>query len=160
MDFLEKNLEDIIFETDNKTLHSRGLFIEGKKRRQIRLGNYGIADIITHRIKRTYLSENYTEPSLLFNVLELKKDKIDAGTLLQATRYCKGLERYIQQRKPLLDLEFKVTLIGKEVCHSDFIYLADIMHNLNVYTYKYEFDGIRFRNESRYFLSEEGFNNG
>lgn len=49
MNFLEKNLEDIIYETNNKYLRERGLFINGIKKRQLRIGNYGIADIVTFK---------------------------------------------------------------------------------------------------------------
>ena len=49
MSFLEKDLEDIIFETDNDLLFEHGLFIDGQKKRQVRIGNYGIADLITCR---------------------------------------------------------------------------------------------------------------
>jgi hypothetical protein len=55
MNFLEKNLEDIIFETHENKLRDRGLEISGKKLRQLRIGNYGIADMITYtRIKKYF----------------------------------------------------------------------------------------------------------
>ena len=46
MKFLEKDLEEIIFETSNKELNERGLFVYGKKYRQLRIGNYGVADLV------------------------------------------------------------------------------------------------------------------
>lgn len=51
-DFLEKTLEDIIFETSNDDLKERGLWICGNKKRQVKIGNYGIADLITCNIER------------------------------------------------------------------------------------------------------------
>jgi hypothetical protein len=48
MDFLEKDLEDIIFDSPNEELRKRGLNIWGKKKRQLNIGNYGRADIITY----------------------------------------------------------------------------------------------------------------
>ena len=47
MKFLEKDLEDIIFEAPREELAKRGLHIEGKMYRQLRIGNYGIADLVT-----------------------------------------------------------------------------------------------------------------
>ena len=83
MKFLEKNLEDIIFETDNEKLQERGLDIRGKKFRQLRLSHYGIADIVTvSRIGQ----------SLQIDIFELKKDVITVDTLLQALRYIEGIK--------------------------------------------------------------------
>lgn len=51
-EFFEKTLEDIIFNTDNELLCEHGLLISGKKLRQVKIGNYGIADLITCNIER------------------------------------------------------------------------------------------------------------
>ena len=45
MTFLEKDLEQIIFETPKEKLQEKGLVIKGKLLRQIKIGNYGIADL-------------------------------------------------------------------------------------------------------------------
>ena len=66
MKFLEKDLEQIIYESSNKLLREKGLNIRGKKYRQLRIGNYGIADIISVR--------RY-EDCLYINIYELKKSK-------------------------------------------------------------------------------------
>ena len=47
MRFLEKDLEQIIHESGMDQLNERGLPIDGKMFRQMRIGNYGIADLIT-----------------------------------------------------------------------------------------------------------------
>ena len=52
MNFLEKNLEDIIFETDNVDLRKRDLFIFGKKKRQVRIGNYGTCDTMVVKVNQ------------------------------------------------------------------------------------------------------------
>ena len=40
MDFLEKDLEDIIYNASNEQLDKRGLRVRGKRFRQLRIGNY------------------------------------------------------------------------------------------------------------------------
>ena len=72
MKFLEKNLEDIIWEASNEKLQERGLNISGKKLRQLRIGNYGIADLVT--FDRDYYHTEYLHPFLNITVYELKKN--------------------------------------------------------------------------------------
>lgn len=57
MDFLEKDLEDIIWnasQTDigREELKKRGLEIHGKMYRQVNLGDYGRCDLLTISIRR------------------------------------------------------------------------------------------------------------
>lgn len=158
MDFLEKDLEDIIFNTDNVELEKRGLTIDGKKIRQLRIGNYGISDIITvDRIDDHHFEFN-DERILRITVFELKQNDINAQTMMQAYRYCKGIERYINGfRNKGIDIAFKVVLIGKKIGAGEFIYLADFIDSMEVYTYEYRFDGIFFKPHKNYVLIEEGF---
>lgn len=149
MNFLEKNLEDIVFETPNDKLHERGFFLFGEKKRQVRIGNYGIADIITY-----FRREN----KMFINVLELKKDKVSIETLLQAVNYVKGIKRYLDRRACSFDISIRITLIGKEVDNSNsFCYFPDIFNNIDVFTYEYQFDGIFFHQETGFKLTNEGF---
>lgn len=83
MKFLEKDLEDIIFNADNESLQSRGLEIRGFKKRQLNIGNYGIADIVTFE-RSNYIDEEYAEyvggenkthSRPIITVYELKKNK-------------------------------------------------------------------------------------
>lgn len=150
MNFLERDLERIIFETDNSILIDRGLDINGRKMRQVKIGNYGIADIITYK-------SDCNGQLLYINIYELKKQKIDANTLMQAYRYVKGIDRYFSKRKFMPVVEFSVTLIGREICMGDFIYLKDYLDNVNIYTYSYDFDGLSFEQPGSYFLIGEGF---
>lgn len=156
LSFLEKDLETIIFETENKFLYERGLYITGEKKRQLRIGNYGIADIITFR-KHNFWEEGEEESKLCITVYELKQKIINANTLMQAFRYCKGIEQYINHRNKNLSVMFKVVLIGKELSDGDFCYLPDYIDNLSMYTYDYGFDGIKFKYQDSYRLTEEGF---
>lgn len=164
MRFLEQDLEEIIFKTDNIKLNERGLDISGTKIRQLRIGNYGTADIITYeKIKTPF--DNYLD----ITIWELKKDIINTETLLQAIRYCKGVKRYLETYRCFHNFNLKIKLVGKTIDkNSDFIYLTDFFNTddlnsdkgikeVSFYTYEYDFDGISFNQESEYKLTDEGF---
>lgn len=160
MKFLEKSLEDIIFESDNKSLESRGLDISGKKYRQVKIGNYGVADLITferpsYMIKKEDGGGWHYETTI--NIYELKQHKVNMHTVLQAIRYSVGLCEYLKMRG-FVNYELYHTVIGREVdTQSDFIYLPDFMPNLRVLTYDYKLDGIYFKEHSGYKLTNNGF---
>ena len=148
MDFLEKNLEDIIFETENKLLRERGLFISGKKLRQITIGNYGRSDIIT-------VSRYYGE--LEITIFELKSKELTWAAYHQAIRYAKGVERYLLKRN-FPNFTMNIVLIGSSIeKNSDFVYITDLNPRVNIVTYKYGFDGIQFDYHRDYKLTNEGF---
>jgi hypothetical protein len=167
MDFLEKDLEQIIYESDKELLDERGLNVNGKFYRQMKIGNYGIADLIL--VKR-YCEPTYMEtfiPYLEITVFELKKESIGISAFLQALGYLKGIMRYMEKRKlfKTIDIRYKICLIGKSIdTTSTFIYLTDYLSYLNCeieglscYTYEYEIDGIHFKYHSDYSLTNEGF---
>ena len=162
MKFLEKNLEDIVFNTQPVELYNRGLdttALLGKKKRQLKIGNYGIADIVYFEKCR---NENL-EPCLKITVFELKKDCINIDSLLQAVRYIKGIDRYIfNKRQKDLTVTYSVILIGERLdLDSSFVYLTDFLYNsgvqIQVFTYQYEFDGIKFNEQNGFYLRNEGF---
>lgn len=159
MKFLEKNLEDIIFETKNISLIERGLDINGLKIRQLRIGNYGISDLVTFNRKSWISSNEYLHQSIEITVFELKKDKIDANSMMQAFRYIKGISRFLDEKGYFneTNITYRVVVVGKEICKGDFIYLSDNIENLNCYTYDYEFNGIKFKKEYGYYLKNESF---
>jgi hypothetical protein len=171
MEFLEKELENIIWETDNEKLFNKGLFIDGKKYRQLRLGNYGIADIITVRkdfdIKYCYKDEKYKSfPYLNITVFELKKDKIGIGAFLQSIKYCKAIKNYFEKNRKQINFKLNITLIGKEIDKiSDFIFITDLIfsdeigciNSINYYTIIYNVDGLIFKKEGDYKLINENF---
>jgi hypothetical protein len=85
---LEKQIEDVIYEGCVKNpdeMRKRGfcLPLNCKIYRQIRLGEYGIADIIS-------IGKN-ENGELSIYVYELKKDFVNVGDLLQLTRYMGGV---------------------------------------------------------------------
>ena len=151
MNFLEKDLEDIIFETDNDLLFEHGLFIDGQKKRQVRIGNYGIADLITcsrrecdlHSVRignygiadlitcsrRECDLHSYPSTYLDITVFELKKDILDNNAFFQAIKYARGIQSYLEYRK-IENYTINITLIGKELnLHDDFIYIPSLIHS-------------------------------
>lgn len=181
MKFLESNLEDIIYDQLStqdgcEKLRSRGLWLWKPLvfKRQLRIGNYGITDLVT-------LSRWQTHPDDLgkglITIYELKKDEINLGALLQSFRYLKGIKQWIDEFKAYSssDFVFKIVLIGSDVdTENDWVYLFEVFDNischeecgvrlqLDVVTYSYELDGILFKQEalSNYKLTDGGFKNG
>lgn len=162
MSFLEKTLEEIIFNADKNILYERGLYITGKLVRQLRIGNYGVADLVSFTRLNKYERDQI---GMHIDVYELKKDKIGVATFMQAIGYVKGIESYLKQRKYKYDISFSINLIGSSIENgSSFSYLTDLIpcnengySFLNVFTYSYEIDGIRFKDESGYKLIDDGF---
>lgn len=152
MKFLEKDLEDIIFETDNDLLQEHDLFISGKKIRQFRIGNYGIADLVTFR------KDTYDRGFLHIEIYELKQDEINVGAFLQALGYKRGIDSYLKQRGVKFDYKITINLIGKSVCKkSCFTYITDCFDDIYIYTYSYNFEGLFFNSVENYRLIYEGF---
>lgn len=171
MDFIERDLEDIIFNAPVNELRKRGLssmayWNDAHTYRQMTIGNYDIADIVQYK----RYSEPYYEYNTLcynsyldFNVMELKKNLINIDTLLQAIGYCKGILKFIESRNTFdIQSKFTVTLIGKKIDKSNFIYLPDIVNSedffLKLYTYDYNYDGIKFIEHDGYSLANNKFN--
>ena len=139
MDFLEKDLEDIICNIENEKLESRGLKIYGKKLRQLRIGDYGIADVVSYsRINGV----------LVIDVIELKRKVIDVNTLLQALGYARGIQDYIKKSGFSHKFIVNISLIGYSIdTSSNFCYASSVFSNLRFLTYNFNFDGIEFKNQ-------------
>lgn len=150
MNFLEKDLEQIIYETNNYEIVERGLFIKGKKFKQVYLGGYGRLDLVT--LERG-------DNKIFITVYEFKKDEVGVNTYLQALTYCKGISRYINKRGLFKNIKvvYRIILVGSSIEKSAFCYMPDFIENLRVYTYKYLFDGIYFNKECGYHLIKDGF---
>lgn len=174
MDFLEKDLEQVIYEATDDQLSELGLF--GRRFRQLRIGNYGIADLVF--VERDYTLSFYPENKdvkinnygLKITVCELKKDKIGISAFLQAVGYCKGIARYLEKRQ-FRNFYFEILLMGRDLDTSgSFPYITDLFHNhsdeckfsngvnsVHFYTYKYGFNGIKFSLENGYKIINNNF---
>jgi len=166
MKFLEQDLENIIFNTDNDKLWDRGLHISGKKFRQFRIGNYGIADLITVEKEIPPFGDSY----LNITIYELKKENIDISAYLQAIRYAKGIQHYLKKRN-FYKFNLYINLVGSVInLGSDIIYLNSLLPGEDIYdansslryissyTYSYDFDGLSFERHDGYQLRNNGFN--
>lgn len=170
MEFLEKDLENIIWEADNKILREKGLPIDGKKYRQLRIGNYGISDIITasKNMEYSYAEQEYYS-YLDITVYELKKEKVGIGAFLQAIKYCKGIQSYLNEKKPDLLYKINIVLLAKSVDLSgEFIYITDLfpkeiegnfklINGVSFYSFNYDINGITFKEVCNYNLIDKGF---
>jgi hypothetical protein len=159
MNILEKEIEDLICGASNATLRDRGLPIKGYKIRQVGLGNYGIADLVTVNLtKRVYKHPDgtyYADRTADICVYELKKDTINCDVLLQALRYAKGIDELLRDRNLVDDWNIRIRLIGKQIeLKSGFSYLADFMDNLDIFTYNIDLEkGLRFERQIGYRLT-------
>jgi hypothetical protein len=174
MKFLEKDLEQIICKTDASKLQEKGLPLYGKLLKQVRIGNYGIADLVT--IEKPFYCELFKcHYKGRITVYELKKDKISVSAFFQAVRYVKGIQRFLDESgHPISSghFNFTIRLIGSEIdLDSSLIYLADLLPDyvgeyiidsvdrmfVDFYTYDMDIDGLKFTNEYGYKLTNEKF---
>jgi len=166
MDFYESDLEDIIwdcFKTPEGVdkLCEKGLHLIKPSRsfRQLRLGNYGIADLVTFD-KSHYKIQDEIVAEVTITIYELKKDQIKLDSLVQLCRYMKGVKRYFGARGCQLKYsDIRGVLIGKSLNVDDWVYLTDhIQEKIDFYTYEYSIDGMSFEHKNCDFhLIEEGF---
>jgi len=160
MDFLEKNLEQIIYENaitneGRKKLWERGLPMSGKVFRQVPLGSYGRLDLLTVSVEK---SASVWKPWVHITIYELKQGCIGPDALMQAGRYAKAIERYLtHKRYNLLDRQivYSLRLIGSHIEMSDFCLLCDSLVNVELYTYTYDIDGISFTKKEGFCQSDE-----
>ena len=170
MEFLEKDLEDVIFNANKKELQNRGLYISGKLMRQVKIGNYGICDLLEYyRPQFNPYSKNMEKG--LITIYELKQKEINVGTFLQALGYLKGVKNFLSKKGIEHNYNYSIVLIGKTIdTNSNFVYLSDFLHygnnedfinesslNLSLFTYNYFIDGMQFKEISDYKLINEGF---
>lgn len=152
MNFLEKDLEEIIFNTPKEILSQRGLPIFGIKKRQLRLGKYGIADLVTIERDSLYFDSHY-----IITVYELKKDKIGISSFLQVLGYTKAIKTYLEDFRKITNFTIKIVLIGKELdTTGSFCYIPELFTNnsgfsplgqiidVNFYTYSFDINGFSF----------------
>lgn len=168
MKFLEKDLEQIIYESGIDAVNKKGLPINGKMLRQLKIGNYGIADLITFQrpfyetVPNAYGTTYKRREQGVITVYELKKDRVSIGAFLQAVRYTKGIRSYLEKRNKLHLYDIKIVLIGKEIdVDGAFCYLPEILNMetnlIEFYTYTFDIDGILFTEKMGYSLINEGF---
>jgi len=177
MKFLEKDLEEIIWDVcrtgNTKPLLERGLDIKGHFRRQLYIGAYGIADIVSFKFGYwNYADELLFETedidpcnipdygrALEVTVFELKRNSVDAITFMQAVGYVKGIQKYLANRGTEgYKIFYKIVLIGATIEDTgNFIFIPDIFKGVSFLTYEYQFNGINFLKQKNYGLVEDRF---
>lgn len=174
MNFLEKDLEEIIYTSGRDALEKRGLTINGKLLRQVKIGNYGIADLVE------FTRPSYDGPNREWfipgriTIYELKKEQIGIAAFLQSLSYAQGILEYLRYKKKNKQYIIDIVLIGKEVDDKgSFCFIENILLVQNdyydkktnfeekgiisFYKYKYGMDGLYFENMSGYDLTNKGF---
>lgn len=155
MKFLEKNLEDIIWQNVNTEegrmlLAERGLNIPGITYRQVSFGSYGTADLVNF-----YITNSLQEKCAyyrVFTIYELKKEKVGIEAVMQAHRYKTALLQHlekVQSSRPFDDI-VRVVVIGSSIdSNSDFTFLYNYLFDTEIYLYDYKIDGIHFDLQER-----------
>jgi hypothetical protein len=140
MEFLEKDLEDLIHEasqTDKgrSILFNRGLPVNRKLKRQFKIGKYGVIDLICS-------SYEPIPDKVSISIYELKKDRLKPKHLIQLCRYITGIKRFTQVSPPFFGSNVEVNgyLIGKDIYQeSDFCFLCNQLDE-SIKLFDYEFD--------------------
>ena len=130
-DFLEKTLEDLIFENRAK-IHENGLpKFKHRSYRQFYLPSGRKIDII---------SFEFISGTLFVNLYELKKECIDTSSICQAYNYMhefKGLLKGLYN-----ECHVKIVLVGKK--YDPISILDGLQADIEVYTYDYRLNGLQF----------------
>lgn len=150
--FSEKILEDMLFEAlESKNfdfLKERGLDLYSPKintvKRQVSMGKYGIADIVT--------SAPYRSGEIfLVTAIELKVSAFCSDHLGQLKRYLSALAHFNSmvtgdKRPPLIEYHGILICSNDKIKNADDYFLLNLM-DFNIKVYTYEFDlklGIKF----------------
>jgi hypothetical protein len=160
MQFLEKDLEQIIHESNKDYLHDRGINVYCKLIRQLRIKGFGVADLVGFR--RPYYHSGMNEFAKgLITVYELKQKKINTDTFLQALWYLNGIRNYLISREMEQWFDYEIVLVGKDIdlssklialpnfnCprYKDIPIIDNSTLSVEFYLYKYDADGIIFKN--------------
>lgn len=130
-DFLEKTLEDIIYE-NRKVIHLRGLpKLRTNAYRQFILPSGKKIDILAFEI---------FEGTLRCDIYELKKDIINSDAICQAFGYYQEIKCLT---KPFFRrIEARILMIGRK--YEPVSVLDSLPIPIDVYTYQYLMDGISF----------------
>lgn len=137
-----------------------GFYKPRKLRQQVRIGNYGIADMVGFEFSKDHAGELYPE----IYIYELKQDKISVSAFIQACRYARGIQHYfrIYRERYFFKMKINIVLVGKQIdLDSDFVYLTEVLSSeyfdLKMFTYDYCLDGLEFKCHANYSLVTPGF---
>lgn len=130
-DFLEKTLEDIVFE-NRASIHERGLErFKSKAFRQVILPSGKRIDILGFDVH---------DGNLKYDLYELKREHITIDSVCQAYNYVEEINHLI--RGSFKSCEASIIMIGKK--YEPLSILKAVSIPVYVYTYDYKVDGIWF----------------
>lgn len=131
-DFLEKTLEDIVYENRYR-IYKRG-FIDFYfcTERQFTLPSGARMDLFTWELRGEVL---------FCKIIELKKERVTADSLWQILRYYD--EIFFGLYKQFSGLKIDLVLVGNGIT-DNIDSVSTLIPQLSVYEYKYNFDGISF----------------
>lgn len=149
MEFLEKDLEDILFQAyqngNQSEIEKRGLhtFKHDYLVRQLNLGSYGIADLVG--IKLCPSRYKFDESFSSITIYELKKGEINLSTFNQIVKYGKAIIDYMSSQG-IYGCYVNYVIIGRKINpNADNLWLLnDAFKNVKTYTYNYDFEGVKF----------------
>jgi len=141
MDFLERDLEDILFNSSKEEVIKRGLYCFNYNLifRQVRIGGYGVIDLLT-------VSYHRKSKGIIINIYELKNKKLSSETFWQLLRYIKAIKHVLSAvDKSNHYLNISGIMIGREIdLSNDFCYLPTLQSEIEIFTYEYNLDGMKF----------------
>lgn len=144
MNFLEKNLESIIF-NEPDYCRARGLDLEPyefRTYRQMSLAPFGIPDLIQ-------IGSDPYDNEIRVRIIECKRNVIDLTTYAQAARYQTALVRILGCCSS--NYSFEKVLIGQRIDpKNDFWHVVNTDPRCRAYTYQYLADGIHFKSYYSY----------
>ncbi len=172
MNFLEKNLEDIIYENIDDINGVQDLMERGLEHvmcgpsiilRQFNLKGYGIPDLIQYRIERTgrekledlpHTEDHYNVRVFIY---ELKKDKIDISAVMQVHRYKTAINeifKYLNGGGDVYNFKIECILVGSKIDNTgDLVFLYNNLLDTFIYTYDYKLDGLLFELQNKSWIN-------
>lgn len=141
MYFLERDLEDILFNSQKEEVVKRGLYSFNHDLifRQVRISGYGIIDLLT-------ISFHRKSKGIIITVYELKNKKLGSETFWQLLRYIKAI-KHVLATVNLKNHYVNISgvMIGREIdLSNDFCYLPTLQSEIDIFTYDYNLDGMKF----------------
>ncbi len=140
---LEKQLKDIIWETDNDKLNQRGLFISGEKRQSQNFKDFGKADFVTK-------DNDLWNPRL--TIYEFLDGNISVSSVLKCLTILKGMRKFHDDCLIKNDsFLYSITIVGRSIPEESallffpyFFNNGEKIYEINFYTYSFDINGIRF----------------
>lgn len=131
-DFLEKTLEDIIFDAQDRIVERNFPFVLQRTVRQWKLPSQKRIDLFSFT-----LSDN----AIQCRIFELKREELGLASLVQIISYYNELVTLLFPH--FTNVSIECFLVGRTIA-PELMLLKDNLVNIDLYSYRYDFDGIKF----------------